>query len=78
MFKKNRIDISFWYLTSVIVMAILYFMFSRMNFEGMFTHYYNYYLVVLDRILPGQYNWGITILAVLLIWWVIIFIARDD
>jgi len=50
MLKKVKVNIGLWYLAFVIVMAIIYFALSRMDFEGMFTHYYNYYLVVLHWI----------------------------
>jgi len=74
-FKKNKIDISFWYIATVIIMAVLYFLLSKKDFEGMITRYY---LVPLGWILPVKYTWSILILAVLLICWVLIFISRDN
>ena len=40
MFKKNKLDISFWYLALVTVMAISYLLLSRKDFVGMITAQY--------------------------------------
>lgn len=40
MFKKIKLDISFWYLASIIVMAVCYFLLANKDFGTMFDGYY--------------------------------------
>lgn len=79
MFQKKRISISFWYLVSVIVMTILYFLFSdKLLTSREFREAIAGYLAALDWIPPVEYNWGIPVLAGLIIYWGLIFVFRDD
>lgn len=50
MFKKNKIDISFLYLASVIVMAVCYFLLSNKDFSGMLVGYYDALLDLFHRL----------------------------
>jgi len=40
MFKKIKLDIAFWYLASIIVMAVCYALLSNKDFGTMFDSYY--------------------------------------
>ena len=60
MFKKFRIDVSFWYLASVIGMAVCYLFVSNKDFEMMINEPLNW-------ILHSEYNWDIPIIAALVV-----------
>jgi uncharacterized membrane protein YidH (DUF202 family) len=52
-FKKSRIPISYWYLATVVVMAICYLVLSRMDFAGMVVVTLGYLMIgILICIVP--------------------------
>lgn len=67
MFKKFRIDVSFWFLASVIGMAVCYLFVSNKDFEMMINEPLNW-------ILHLEYDWDTLILIALIVYWVLVLI----
>jgi len=79
MFKKNKINISLWYLVSVIGMAVLYFLMSdKMLTSKTFRKAITDYLLALGWTPPVEYNWGIFVLVALIVYWGLIYVFRED
>jgi len=79
MFKKNKINVSLWYLVSVIGMAVLYFLMSdKMLTSKAFRQLIADYLLALGWAPSVEYNWGIFILVALIVYWGLIYVFRED
>ncbi len=64
---KFKIDVSFWFLTSVIGMSVCYLFVSNKDFETIINEPLNW-------ILHLEYDWDTLILIALIVYWVLVLI----